>query len=72
MSASLRGFDEAHVLEHITMTHPDLRAVNSANEPDTVVPQSQKGTRTTDNVLEAHLPPLSYHVIRLGFFGKGA
>ncbi len=71
MSASLRGFDEAHVLEHITMTHPDLRAVNTADKPDTVVPQSQKGTRTQDNVLEAHLPPLSYHVIRVGFFGRG-
>jgi len=47
------------------MTHPDLRAVNSATHPDNVVPKTVGGTAVEDGVLRSRLPPLSYNVIRL-------
>ena len=45
--------------------HPDLKAVNSAANPDNVVPKTVGGTKVEDGALRCKLPPLSYNVIRL-------
>ena len=65
LSVALDGFPAARLVEHIRMTHPDLRAVNTAANPDNVVPHKADGTTVADGALSSRLPPLSYNVIRL-------
>ncbi|PKR89589.1 alpha-N-arabinofuranosidase [Pleomorphomonas diazotrophica] len=65
LTSALNGFPAARVVEHIQMTHPDLNAVNSAANPDNVVPKTVGGTVVEDGALLSKLPPLSYNVIRL-------
>ena len=65
LGAALEGFPAARLIEHIQMTHPDLRAINTAANPDNVVPKMVEGTLVEDGTLRSKLPPLSYNVIRL-------
>jgi alpha-N-arabinofuranosidase len=65
LSTRLEGFPRARLAEHIQMTHPDLRAINSAEHPDNVAPRTVAGASVEEGMLKAQLPPLSYNVIRL-------
>jgi alpha-N-arabinofuranosidase len=62
---SLAGFESAEILDHQVMTHADLRAVNTADKPDNVVPRKGDGASVKGDVVSVVLPPLSYQVIRL-------
>jgi alpha-N-arabinofuranosidase len=46
--------------------HPDLEAVNTKAEPDTVRPVPLTELRMADRVLQAALPPASWSMLRLG------
>ena len=65
LSVSLQGFGEAKVLDHQVMTHKDLEAVNTAANPDAVVPKKGTGATVKDGLLTARLPPYSYQMIRI-------
>jgi alpha-N-arabinofuranosidase len=64
LEADVYGFENYRFLEHITLNHADLKAVNSAGEekvkPAFLSPGKLDGPR-----LEARLPPASWNVIRL-------
>ncbi len=65
LDARLDGFANARVLEQLEMTHPDLQAVNTARQPETVAPIKVENAKVEDGRLRASLKPLSYSVIRL-------
>ncbi len=62
----LNGFTGLKVTEHIELIHKDLKAVNTARNPNEVAPRSVAGKARLDGVrLAATLEPLSWNVIRL-------
>lgn len=60
LALSLQGFGEAQVLEHKALSHMDLKAVNSPESPENVVPRDAAATAGA-----ATLEPHAYHMIRL-------
>lgn len=53
------------VIEHLTMTHEDLKAINTADAPDTVVPEANGDASVNNNTLKATLGKRSWNVIRI-------
>ena len=66
LEADLRAFGELKVLEHIVLHHDDVKAINTEENPNNVVPQEGKGGTLDGGRLEVVLPSLSWNVIRLG------
>ncbi|MBQ3816139.1 MAG: alpha-N-arabinofuranosidase [Clostridia bacterium] len=56
---------EAAVIEHITMTNADLKAVNTAEKPDNVIPHANGDARVEGGTLRATLGRRSWNVIRV-------
>ncbi|MCG5219789.1 arabinosylfuranosidase ArfA [Streptosporangium soli] len=65
LAADVRALGEVRVLEHTVLTDADLGARNTADAPDRVRPRPATGTSAADGTLHAHLPPVSWNVIRL-------
>ena len=61
-----RAFRGYRVVEHIAMTHSDLKAANTRQNPNNVVPATVSNARLDDGRLTALLAPASWNVIRLG------
>jgi alpha-N-arabinofuranosidase len=64
VQVDLRSLPGIRLVEHQVLGDPDLRAVNSAADPDRVVPRPGKSA-LEDGALSAQLPPVSFHVITL-------
>lgn len=65
VDVGMAGFNATAVVEHIALVHPDLRATNTAKQPDRVRPAKGKGVSLRDGALRGKLPPKSYQVIRV-------
>ncbi|GGT04725.1 arabinosylfuranosidase ArfA [Streptomyces chromofuscus] len=65
LTADLRAFPGARVVEHAVLHDTDTSAVNTAEQPDRVRPREGAGTKTDDGTLTVELPPVSWHMIRL-------
>lgn len=66
LSTLLRGFPAIRSARHEVLSHPDLKAVNSAAEPEEVAPRSAaRPPRVEGERLTAELPPYSWNVLRL-------
>ena len=61
-----RDFPDFRVVEQFEFVHPDLKAFNSLDHPNKVIPQKAGDAELNNGVLETHLPPASWNVIRLG------
>jgi len=62
----LGGFAGYAPVEHLTMVHDDIKAVNTAEKPDNVVPTAVKGSvKVEGESLSLDLPPLSWNLVRL-------
>lgn len=61
----LRQYPGYQVSEHIILTHPDLKAVNTEENPDCVIPSDGGNARVNDGKLNALLAAKSFHMIRL-------
>jgi len=59
------NFEGYKVAEHIVMEHIDIKAANTKDNPNNVIPHKNGNAAIKDNVLEAVLPKLSWNVIRL-------
>jgi len=66
LSCHLPQFKEYQVREHIILTHTDLKATNSEENPDNVTPVRNGNAKLDNGVLQAILCDKSFHVIRLG------
>lgn len=65
LDISLAGFTPKKVIEHITMTHKDGKAANTAKKPERVVPAPGKGVGLRGGAVKGKLAPRSYHVVRV-------
>ncbi|MGI6567410.1 MAG: alpha-N-arabinofuranosidase [Firmicutes bacterium] len=65
LKACLGGFVGYQVVEHITLTHRDLKAVNTEDNPNNVAPKSDGDAKLDEEMLTAALAPASWNVIRL-------
>ena len=66
LAIDLKGFGgAARVIDHQVMTHPNLRAVNSLNDQNAVVPKAGSGIAVDGGALTGKLPPYSYQMIRV-------
>jgi alpha-N-arabinofuranosidase len=66
LTVSVAGFGHPmSVAEAWTLTDEDLYAVNTADQPDRVVPRPASGVAVDGSVLSATLPPVSWSAIRL-------
>jgi alpha-N-arabinofuranosidase len=65
VEASVRGLGTPEVAEHLVLADDDPNAVNTAAEPDRVVPRAGQGATVADGVLRAQLEPRSWNVLRL-------
>ena len=62
---SLQGFVNASVIDHQVMTHPDLKAVNTAGNQEEVAPKKGTGAKVNGDRLSVVLPPYSYQMVRV-------
>jgi alpha-N-arabinofuranosidase len=65
LEIDLRGIAATGVVEHSVLADSDPEAVNTAAEPERVIPRTAAGTVVQDGALRAVLEPLSWNVIRL-------
>ena len=61
----LSSFGATRVIEHITMSNDDLKAVNTADDPDNVVPSPNGSASVESGKLSAKLGKHSWNVIRV-------
>ncbi|MBB2183823.1 alpha-N-arabinofuranosidase [Lachnospiraceae bacterium MD1] len=64
LEIDLRDFTNAKLLEHIVMEHDDMKAVNSADHPDNVIPKNNGVTTIGSSTATAVLNKHSWNVIR--------
>ncbi len=60
----LRSFQNLAFKEHIVMHHDDMKAVNTEDYPDKVVPTTGGGAQKESGQWKVQLPALSWNVIR--------
>ncbi|RJK93825.1 alpha-N-arabinofuranosidase [Vallicoccus soli] len=65
LEVALHGFGPLVLAEHSVLADDDPYAVNTADDPDRVVPREGRDARVLDGRLEALLPPVSWNVLRL-------
>ena len=64
LTGSLRKFPLAKSVRHSVLSHADLKAVNTADQPNTIAPRAQETLPITDpESFTAVLPPYSWNVI---------
>ena len=61
----VRQFEGYAVKEHIMLTHDDLKAVNTEQDPDQVKPVCVQTDTIDAGTLKMHFPAKSWNVIRL-------
>jgi len=65
LKCELRGFSTFEILEHIIYESEDKKARNSKEKPLNITPHNRGNAIIRDQVVSAHLPKLSWNVIRL-------
>ncbi|MFP3599708.1 alpha-L-arabinofuranosidase C-terminal domain-containing protein, partial [Chryseobacterium sp. SIMBA_029] len=66
LDVDLQGFKGAKILQHHTMVGDDLKARNSVEDQNRIVPKAGSGLQVTDEgKLSGSLPAKSYHFILL-------
>lgn len=66
LNCDLHSFKGYQVKEHVVLTHSDLKAVNTEENPRNVAPVNTQNARVEDGILKAVLCDKSFHVIKLG------
>lgn len=67
ISLALRQYQNMKVVEHITMHHEDLKAVNTESDPNQVVPTAGGNAQVDGANLTATLSNKSWNVIRISY-----
>ncbi|MDA3812526.1 MAG: alpha-N-arabinofuranosidase [Spirochaetaceae bacterium] len=66
LEISLDGFETFTIIEHVSMTHADIKAVNTKENPHEVIPEKSSGLDVSSGTLSGKLKKLSWNCIRLG------
>ena len=64
LSCDLRAFGNISFKEHIVLHHENVKAVNSEDEPNEVVPTIHHGYEVEDGKFSVLLPALSWNVLK--------
>ena len=72
LAGDLRGVGTYRVIEHLILEHPSPVARNTLERPDEVRPHGGGDARLVDGRLTAHLPGLSWNVIRMARRSAGS
>lgn len=64
LSLDMRSFGDVTLTEHITMHNDDVKAVNTADNPNNVIPTKGPGGKTDNGKLNVTIPALSWNVLR--------
>ncbi|GLX66777.1 alpha-N-arabinofuranosidase [Paenibacillus glycanilyticus] len=64
LECDLRSFEQISLVEHITLSHENSKSVNSAEQPNEVIPKQGRNATLTDGRLTASLEKHSWHVFR--------
>lgn len=65
LECDLRSFGSLSIKEHILLAHPDVKAVNTEENPGNVVPVKGEGGVIDGGTLKVRIPKLSWNVLRL-------
>jgi Alpha-L-arabinofuranosidase len=65
LTCDVRQFKDYQVKEHIVLTHSDLKAINSEDNPNNIAPVKIENAKVEDGILKAVLCNQSFHVIKL-------
>ena len=65
LACDLRQYEGFQVSEHIVLCHDDMKAENTEEQPDTVVPQSNGESSMENGQLSAVLKKHSWNMIRM-------
>ncbi|NMA65396.1 MAG: alpha-N-arabinofuranosidase [Clostridiaceae bacterium] len=65
LEVDFREFENYRVIEHIILENDDIKAVNSKDNPNNVVPHNNGDAASDGGNLTATLPRLSWNMIRL-------
>ncbi|OME97419.1 alpha-N-arabinofuranosidase [Paenibacillus amylolyticus] len=65
LEVDLRSFGKCTVIEHIVLESDDLKASNTAAQPNRVAPHNRGGAVVSDTLITASLAKASWNVIRL-------
>ena len=66
LECDLRAFGDVKPIEHILLHHDDVKAVNTEENPNNVIPCQGSGACCDGGKVTVKLPALSWNVIRLG------
>ena len=66
VSCDLRQFAGYRMVEHQVLAHPDLKAVNTEEKPDEVIPAAGENASLRDGRLTAVRGKHSWQMIRMG------
>ena len=65
LTCDLRQFADYRLVEHVVLTHDDMKAVNTEANPDTVIPVAGNTIKMENGHLEGVLGKHSWNMIRL-------
>ncbi|WP_024831756.1 alpha-N-arabinofuranosidase [Ruminiclostridium josui] len=65
LDVELNGFGQFEVVEHIVLEHDDVKATNTKENPNNVIPSNNGNAIAEDGSIKASLKNLSWNVIRL-------
>jgi alpha-L-arabinofuranosidase len=64
LSCDLRAFGKIHFKEHIVLHHDDIKATNSEEKPNEVVPVVHQDCEAGNGKFSVRLPALSWNVVK--------
>ena len=64
LDLDLRSFGPLKMTEHIVMHHDDVRAVNTEEDPENVIPTQVPADNVDGGRAQVKLQPLSWNVLR--------
>lgn len=65
LDVNLRSFGKFEMIEHVVMEHDDLKAFNSKENPNVVVPHNRGNAKVEDGYVRSVLGKASWNMIRL-------
>lgn len=69
LAIDLGGFTSCRIVDHQSIDYPDMKAANSAEQPEHIRPAPGQGLTVDGTALEGKVAALSYHMVRLEVAG---
>lgn len=70
LTCDLRAFSDLRLKEHIVLHHDDVKAENTEDSPNTVVPVTHQGSGLSNGLFKIQIPALSWNVLKFSPTGS--